>query len=245
MTELLAERAERVIGIELDAHLAKEVQKKFQANPRIVILQADILRTNLAELCRRYEREKCFVFGNLPYYVTSPIIHHLLQFAACIRGMGLLVQLEVAERLTAAAGARDYGYLSVFVQLYSQPRMVLGVPPGAFSPPPKVHSALVSFEMTPRLTDWGKVGEGSPISPGQAALPQDLRSELEARFLDFVKRCFAQKRKNLLNNLSATYSRERAERELAALSFPPTIRAEQLTLEQFASLFQRLRMPPS
>jgi len=132
----------------------------------------------------------------------------------------LLVQREVAARLTATPGTRAYGYLSVLTQLYSQPRIVLSVPPGAFVPAPKVQSALVRFRM--------QVGEGP-------ALPQ-----AEAALLAFVKRCFAQKRKNLVNNLTRTYPRERVERALAALNLPATLRAEQLELNQLISLFERL-----
>jgi 16S rRNA (adenine1518-N6/adenine1519-N6)-dimethyltransferase len=134
--------------------------------------------------------------------------------------MGLLMQREVAERLTAAPGSRSYGYLSVFVQAYSQPRIALSVPPGAFLPPPNVQSALVDFHMTPKFLEW---------TPAR-----------RKRFLEFVKRCFAQKRKNLLNNLAGIHTRERLERTVTALNLPRTIRAEQLSLEQFENLFGRL-----
>jgi 16S rRNA (adenine1518-N6/adenine1519-N6)-dimethyltransferase len=232
MTELLAERAgraARVIAIELDASLAAKLKERLAAKPQIEVLQADILKTGLAALCREHQAEKCFVFGNLPYYITSPILHHLFAFWTHIRAMGLLVQREVAERLTATPGTRAYGYLTVFAQLYSEPRIVLGVPPGAFVPLPKVHSALVSFQMRLAFPEWLQAGEGS-------ALPK-----IEADFVDFAKRCFAQKRKKLMNNLAGTYSRSRVDQALAALSLPSTVRAEQLTLEQFASLFRRLR----
>lgn len=218
MTELLAKRAGRVVAIELDAALAAKL--RLRAQPQIEIVQADILATDLNAICERCQSEKCFVFGNLPYYITSPILHHLFSFSTRIRAMALLVQREVARRLAARPGTRDYGYLSVLAQLYSQPRLALGVPPGAFSPAPKVHSALVAFQMTPKFPHW--------------------RPENRIRFLDFVKRCFAQKRKNLLNNLSGIHLRQRVEQELARLALPATIRAEQLTLEQFASLFRSL-----
>jgi 16S rRNA (adenine1518-N6/adenine1519-N6)-dimethyltransferase len=221
MTELLSRRARQVIAIEIDPTLVEELQGKFGADSHVAILQADILSVDLPGLCQRYAAERCFVFGNLPYYITSPIIHRLLEFAASIRAMGLLVQYQVAERLTAAPGSRRYGYLSVLVQLYSQPRIVLAVPPGAFSPAPKVQSALVDFPMAPKFPEW--------------------TSADRKQFLEFVKRCFAQKRKNLSNNLLAIYGRELVERMLAALDLPRTIRAEQLTLAQFGNLFRRLR----
>jgi 16S rRNA (adenine1518-N6/adenine1519-N6)-dimethyltransferase len=227
MTELLAERARRVIAIEIDPVLAGKLKEKVQNQPRIEVLQADILSCDIAEICQRNRSEQCFVFGNLPYYITSPILHRLFTFWTRVRAMALLVQREVALRLTASPGGRAYGYLSVLTQLYSQPRVVLNVPPGAFSPPPKVQSALVEFQIRPRFPEWFEEGE----APGAGK---------EKKFLEFVQRCFAQKRKNLLNNLGGIYPRGRTERELARLSLPRGVRAEQLTLDQFAELYRGL-----
>ncbi len=221
MTRLLAERARRVVAIEIDAGLAEKLKKQFAAEPRIEVLCRDVLATDLADICRRHEFDQCFAFGNLPYYITSPILHHLWAFRARLRAVALLVQQEVAERLAAAPGTRAYGYLSVATQLYSQPRRLFNVPPGAFFPPPKVQSSLVDIQMTPGKAGWN--------------------FEDESSFLEFVKRCFARKRKNLLNNLAGTFSRPRLEQVLAQLELPPTIRAEQLTLEQLTALFERLR----
>jgi 16S rRNA (adenine1518-N6/adenine1519-N6)-dimethyltransferase len=130
--------------------------------------------------------------------------------------MGLVVQREVADRLSALPGSRHYGYLTVLTQLHTNPRIDFGIPPGAFSPPPKVDSALVTFQMKP---------EGNQ-------LPAEQRKAL----LEFVKLCFAHKRKNLLNNLAPFYSRQRVETELVALGLAPTVRAEELALEQFEKL---------
>jgi 16S rRNA (adenine1518-N6/adenine1519-N6)-dimethyltransferase len=220
MTELLAARAQQVVALEVDRELAGGLRRRFANKPSIEVLEADILLTDLAGLCRRYQREHCYVFGNLPYYITSPILHHLFDYAAWIHGMGLVVQREVADRLSALPGSRSYGYLTVLTQLYANPRLAFGIPPGAFSPPPKVDSALLTFQMKPEAT----------------RLPVEERKAL----LEFVKLCFAHKRKNLLNNLAPAYTRPRVERELAALDLPPTIRAEQLELEQFEKLLARL-----
>lgn len=220
MTELLAERARRVIAIEIDASLARELQNRLRGEPRIQVLKADILSTDVADLCRHQGVERCFVFGNLPYYISSPIIGRLFGYSTSIRAMALLAQCEVAERLTASPGGPAYGYLSVLAQLYSEPRVVLRVPPGAFSPPPKVQSALVEFKTHLRFPEYS--------------------SERQERFLSFVKRCFAQKRKNLLNNLAEVYQRPRVEEVLASLTLAPSLRGEQLSLEQFAQLFRRL-----
>ena len=221
MTELLAARARQVVALEVDRELARMLQQKFSNKLGIEVLEADILGSDLAALCRRYQSEQCFVFGNLPYYITSPILHHLLDYARWICGMGLVVQREVAERLCALPGSRHYGYLTLLTQLGTNPRVEFGIPPGAFSPPPKVDSALVTFQMKPE----------------RMRLPSEERKEL----LEFVKLCFAHKRKNLLNNLTPAYPRQRVETELAALELPPTIRAEQLALEQFEKLLGRFR----
>ncbi|MHB8655667.1 MAG: 16S rRNA (adenine(1518)-N(6)/adenine(1519)-N(6))-dimethyltransferase RsmA [Terriglobia bacterium] len=220
MTALLAERARHVVAIELDRALVEQLKEKFGGDPRIEILYADILSTDLAAICKGYEAEQCFVFGNLPYYITSPILDRLGNFRDVIRAMGLLVQREVADRLVAAPGSSDYGYLSVFVQLFSRPRLMFAVPPGAFSPPPKVHSAFVEFQIHPRLPK--------------------LSEENQEKLLTFVKRCFAQKRKNILNNLSGMTPRARLEQALDELELPATVRAEQMSIEQFAALYARL-----
>jgi 16S rRNA (adenine1518-N6/adenine1519-N6)-dimethyltransferase len=221
MTELLAERARHVVAIELDKALAEQLRNKLAAKLRVEVLQADFLTVDLAELCRRNGSVRCFVFGNLPYYITSPIIHHLFTFRDCIRTMALLVQREVAERLVVAPGTRDYGYLSVLTQLLSHPRIVTDVPAGAFSPRPRVQSALVEF----RMREAGRAGS--------LLAPEDVNE-----FLQFVKRCFAQKRKNLLNNLAGLHSRLRLELELNRLSLPHSVRAEQLPLEDLVRLYR-------
>ncbi|MFB3923594.1 MAG: 16S rRNA (adenine(1518)-N(6)/adenine(1519)-N(6))-dimethyltransferase RsmA [Terriglobia bacterium] len=220
MTELLAERARSVVAIELDSALAGQLKETLKAHETIEILQGDILSVDLAPLCRRNRTEKCFVFGNLPYYITSPILHHFFDQAGAIRAMSALVQREVADRLTAAPGSRDYGYLTVLTQLHAEPRMAFHVPPGAFSPPPKVQSALVHFVMRSKFPAWPA---------------QDRR-----RFLDFVKLCFAQKRKTLANNLRVRHQGGQIDAVLRKLEIPPRARAEELALEEFAGLFARL-----
>jgi len=218
LTGLLRERAGGVVAIELDRGLAESLQEEFRDDSRIEIIQADILSVDLAATCRAHSVDQSFVVGNLPYYITSPIIDRLRRLRRSIRGMALMVQKEVADRIVAVPGRRDYGYLSVSVQLFSRPHILFTIPPGAFSPPPKVQSALVEFKMIPAF-------------PGIAA-------EEEEEFLAFVKLCFAHKRKNLVNNLSGIFSRDRIEQELGRMRLPRSVRAEQLTLEQFGNLFE-------
>jgi 16S rRNA (adenine1518-N6/adenine1519-N6)-dimethyltransferase len=220
MTALLAAQVRLVVAVELDPVLAQELEQKFQQEPKVRIVNADILATDVAATGRRFLADQCFVFGNLPYYITSPIIHHLLESAASIRAMGLLVQREVANRLAACPGTRDYGYLTVLAGLYASPHVVLQVPPGAFSPPPKVHSALVYFEMH---SPDARIGGGQ-----------------KEEFRSFLKQCFSHKRKRLLNCLAEVYPRQRVERGLGQLALPLSVRAEGLSLEEFITLFAAL-----
>ncbi len=217
MTGLLAERAHNVVAIEIDRELVEELRQKFQQEPRVEIIHGDILRTDIKEVCRRRGVEQCYVFGNLPYYITSPVIHHVLKFASNVRAMGFMIQREVADRLTAKPGSRDYGYLTVYAHFYSSPRVVLHVPPGAFSPPPQVYSSLVRFDMR---SEKARVG-----------------IENEESFIEFLKQSFAYKRKKLLNCLSPVYSRQKVEEEFERLRLPPDVRAEQLPLQQLIAIF--------
>ena len=152
ITELLAERARYVVAVELDSVLAEQLRKKLGTGLSIEVLQADFLTLDLADLCRRKGTERCFVFGNLPYYITSPIIHRLFLFHDRIRAMALLVQHEVAERLVAGPGTREYGYLTVLTQFFSSPRILLSVPPGAFVPCP-----LLTGRVWVPMPIWTKV----------------------------------------------------------------------------------------
>jgi 16S rRNA (adenine1518-N6/adenine1519-N6)-dimethyltransferase len=131
-----------------------------------------------------------------------------------------VVQLEVAQRIAANPGVRDYGYLSTLCQFYAKPKIALRIPPGAFRPPPRVKSALVS--MTP-------LGERANLNVGD-----------EKRFLEFVQNCFGQKRKTLRNNLLGMASDNKIHEALAAAGLRSDVRAEQLTLTEFAELFARL-----
>ncbi len=221
ITDLLAGRARKVIALEVDPALAQQLETDCKARPNVRIILADVLRVNFAALCREEGIAQGVIVGNLPYYITSPILHHLFAQRQSIRSMGLLMQREVAERLAAAPGGRDYGYLSVATQLFSKPYIAFGVPPGAFSPAPKVQSALVTLAMKPRFPEW-----------------QTQRTD---EFLEFVKCCFAQKRKNLLNNLGGRYLRTRLLEAFAAAGKSATSRAEEFSVEDFAAVFENLR----
>ena len=132
MTGLLAARTARLVAIEIDTSLVDELRQEWRQDRHVEVVNGDILTTDLAQLCRERGFQSCFIFGNVPYYITSPIVHHLFSLRSVIRATALVVQREVAERLTASPGTREYGYLSVLTQLYSRPRIAFRVPAGVF-----------------------------------------------------------------------------------------------------------------
>jgi 16S rRNA (adenine1518-N6/adenine1519-N6)-dimethyltransferase len=219
MTALVARHAEQVVAIELDAKLLPQLRERTAPLGNVTVVSGDVLELDLAELTGN--RSFC-VYGNLPYYITSPIVHRLFEHAEKLKAAFLVIQLEVAMRIAAQPGVRDYGYLSALAQFYSRPEILLRIPPGAFRPPPKVASALVALRPPGRRARLGVADERA--------------------FLEFVKRCFAQKRKTLRNNLRAVTEPERFEQILEGLGISGNARAEELTLEQFAALFTALNV---
>jgi 16S rRNA (adenine1518-N6/adenine1519-N6)-dimethyltransferase len=221
MTEQLASTGAPVHAIELDAHLAATLKKLARRFPNVEVVSADILKSDIAKIAAG---KRVRIYGNLPYYITSPILHHLFASAELIDEIHIVVQHEVALRLTAQPGTRDYGYLSVLTQYFSRPEFVLEIPRGAFQPPPEVSSALVTLRL-----------------PGERAkLPQID----EASFLEFVKLCFSQKRKTLVNNLKSRVKPELVREALANLKLRADARAEQLSVANLATLSQQLGSRP-
>ena len=217
LTEKLLKRAARVVAVEVDPRLAERLHLKFAVQPRLEIVCADVLQTDLAQWGR------ATIAGNLPYYITSPILHRLFECAGRIASIHIVIQLEVAERIVAHPGCRDYGYLSTICQFYTKPAIVMRLPPDAFRPPPKVTSALVQMTL-----------------PGERA-SLGIGGEDEKRFLEFVQLCFGQKRKTLRNNLRSIVSDEQIRKAVESNGIRPDARAEQLTIAQFAALFAQLR----
>jgi len=219
MTLLLAGTGARVVAIERDARLAAELRPQLGALTNVQLLEADILKVSLEALAREQGVERFRVYGNLPYYITSPILHRLFEARAAVADIHIVLQREVAERLCAAPGSRDYGYLSVVTQFYTHPEILMPIPRGAFRPPPKVESSLLRL-----------------LPPGKGAT---LGIADEVTFLRFVQACFRQKRRTLRANLRARYG-ARVEEALATLGLEPRARAEELSLEQLASLYRAL-----
>lgn len=200
LTQYLLSRAKRVAAVEIDPELAVFVAKRF---PALELVRGDALKVDFSQW------PEAPIAGNLPYYVATPIISRVVRLG---RPAVFLIQKEVAERITAAPGGRDYGYFSVEVQLFAEARLLFTVKPGAFRPPPLVESAVI--QLSPRMAF------------------NDLDPEA---FLNFVSRAFLQKRKTLRNNLSSVFSRELLDAQPEA-----SLRAEQLSIAQFADLYKRL-----
>jgi 16S rRNA (adenine1518-N6/adenine1519-N6)-dimethyltransferase len=212
LTESLLALANRVVAIEVDPYLAHYLRQKF-ADPiaagRVCLIEGDVLKTDLAAW------GPAVVAGNLPYYITSPILEKLFGMAGKWTRAVFLVQAEVAERLAAVPGTRDFGYLSVQTQLSTRPEILFPVSRTAFRPPPKVESAVVRLE------------------------PRDAAADLEiadpTAFLRFASLCFRQKRKTLRNNLAQVYGTERMD------GLPEArLRAEQMSLADLAALYRKL-----
>ncbi len=218
---------QRVIAIETDPALAANLRAQIASNPaewpNVEIAEGDVLSLDLLALAQKAglgKNEKFRVYGNLPYYITSPILHHLFQWANCIASIHIVIQLEVAQRIAAKPGTRNYGYLSVACQYYTYPELAFKIPPGAFRPPPKVDSALVAMSLP-------GPGAGFGITDDSA-------------FLRFVQTCFAQKRKTLRNNLLALAPDSSVRSAIAAAGLPIAVRAEELPLEKFAILWRQM-----
>jgi 16S rRNA (adenine1518-N6/adenine1519-N6)-dimethyltransferase len=220
MTQHLLATGSAVYAIEIDPGLISGLRRLAQKFPNLVVVPGDILKTDIAAIA---SGRRMRVYGNLPYYITSPILHHLFTFASCIDEMHVVIQIEVALRIAAQPGTRDYGYLSVLTQFYSRPEIVFEIPRNAFEPPPEVASALVTLRLP---------GERTKLSLGD-----------ESRFLNFVKLCFSLKRKTLVNNLRSIAKPDRVREALVSLNLRPDARAEQLSVLQLAGLYSSL--PPS
>jgi 16S rRNA (adenine1518-N6/adenine1519-N6)-dimethyltransferase len=218
ITRLLADRAAHVIAIELDRELAAFLRAQFPAD-RVTVVEQDVLKFDFAAAAAT-AGHKLPIAGNLPYYITSPILLKLAASAASLDRAVLMVQREVADRIVAEPGSRDYGLLSVTIQMYGPVERLFTLPPGAFSPPPDVHSTVFRWRFAPRFVELGLQ---------------------EQPFLAFARQAFAQKRKTLANNLrAAKFDPPTIQPALQAAAIPPQARAEELSIEQLAQLFLQI-----
>jgi len=230
LTDLLIPRAKRVIGIELDRVLAAQLRMRYATKPNVEILESDFVTVEFASMVGRKpgplhdlrptQPETVDVIGNLPYYITSDIVLRILELHQNIERAVIMVQREVADRISAEPGSRNYGLLSATAQLFARVENLFTLPPGAFSPPPEVHSSVLRFTMAPRL--------------------EELQVQSEP-FIAFLKLAFAQKRKTLLNNLRGQYPDTAVRAATKSAGLRADVRAEAMSLEKTAAVFRALQ----
>jgi 16S rRNA (adenine1518-N6/adenine1519-N6)-dimethyltransferase len=229
LTETLARRAGRLIAVELDRMLATELRFQYSRQPNVEVIEADVLKLDFRTVLNRtigplndlrpLKPSRARVVGNLPYYITSDILLRLFEFHEQFDVIVIMVQREVADRIAAQPGSRDYGLLSATAQLYSRVENLFTLPPGAFSPPPKVHSSVLRLTLAPRFDELGVSAKD---------------------FIDFLKLAFGMKRKMLSNNLKKTYPGQKIRQALLAAGVRADARAESLSLDEMAAIFKSL-----
>lgn len=225
MTQYLCEAAREVAAVEIDRNLIPVLEETLSTYENVEIIHADILKLDLADLIWKKNNGKPIkVAANLPYYITTPIVMGLLEGKFPIQSITIMVQKEVAERMQAKAGSKDYGALSLAVQYYAKAEIVANVPPNCFMPRPKVGSAVI------RLTRH----EVCPV-----------HTEDEAMMFRIIRASFNQRRKTLANGILnagiVPLTKEQIQESILELGVPVTIRGEALTLEQFAGLSNIMR----
>ena len=230
MTSLLAKRVRRLIAVELDRVMAAQLRLKFGMARNVEVIEADILaidfdslfgpKPGLSQPGIELKPQPVKVVGNLPYYITSDILLRLFKFSKYFDTIVIMAQREVADRIAAEPGGRDYGMLSATTRLYTRVENLFTLPPGAFVPPPKVHSTVLRLSVDPQQEKLEVSGDG---------------------FIDFLRLSFGQKRKTLWNNLKTKYDGAELKRALAEAKVKGTARAETLSLEQSAAIYRALR----
>ena len=230
ITRELVQKAGSLIAVEVDRELAVRLSEMFSQgtagehgaakNNRLRVENIDVLWFDFAKASAT-AGEKLIVAGNLPYYITSPILMKLAEQSAVLDRAVLMVQREVADRVTARPGSRDYGLLSVAVQLHGPVEALFTLPPGAFSPPPEVHSTVFRWRFEPQFE----------------ALEVD-----RSPFLLFLRQVFALKRKTLANNLRAAgYAADLIPGAIMTAGIDAKARAEALPIDALAALWRSLK----
>lgn len=220
MTQYLAERAGRVVAVEIDKALIPILKETLAPYENVTVINDDILKVDMEKLVREYNAGRPIkVVANLPYYITTPIIMGLFESHVPLQSITIMVQKEVADRMQVGPGTKDYGALSLAVQYYAKPEIVANVPPNCFLPRPNVGSAVI------RLTRYEK----PPVEVAD-----------EKKMFALIRASFNQRRKTLVNGLgnagNLNVTKERVAQVLEEMGLSPTVRGETFTLEQFAQL---------
>jgi len=215
LTRELAQNAGQVVTVELDDGLIPLLNETLAEFSNVEIVHSDILKVNMAQLvAEKFDSAPFCVIANLPYYISTPVMMHLIGCTPAPQRMVFMLQKEVAERLAATPGSKAYGALSLATQLNYRAELLRIVPPESFTPAPKVHSAVIRLE--------------------KKAQPE-VEPHRQKAFLRLVHGAFAMRRKTLCNNLISAYalSREAAEQWIEATGLPATVRAEQMDMQVF------------
>lgn len=225
LTQYLCENAREVVAVEIDRMLLPILEDTLSEYDNVTVINQDILKLDLNALIQERNNGKPIkVVANLPYYITTPIIMDLFERHVPLINVTVMVQKEVADRMQASPGGKDYGALSLAVQYYAKPYIAANVPPNCFMPRPNVGSAVIRLSLH----------EKPPVEAGNERL-----------LFQLIRASFNQRRKTLVNGLNnspeLSFPKEELQRALNALNIPENIRGEALTLEQFAALSKELK----
>ena len=220
LTRRLAAEAGHVVAVEIDDHLIPILRDTLSDLTNVTVIHNDILKTDIRALADEYNGGRPIrVVANLPYYITTPIVMGLFESGVPLSSVTVMVQKEVAERMQAGPGTKDYGALSLTVQYYSEAEIVAHVPPSCFIPRPKVGSAVIRLR--------------------RREVPA-VRTEDPGGLFCLIRAAFGHRPKTLANALanaaSLSFSKEQIQQAITEAGFSPTVRGEALTLEQFARL---------
>lgn len=220
MTQYLAENAGKVMAVEIDKNLIPILSETLKDYENVTILNADILKVDIEQIvARQHQGKPIKIVANLPYYITTPIIMGLFESHVPIDSITVMVQKEVADRMQAGPGTKDYGALSLAVQYYAKPYIAANVPPNCFMPRPKVGSSVI------KLTKYKE----APVQVSNETL-----------LFQLIRASFNQRRKTLQNGIKNSsqlnFSKEQVAAALEKMGLSASVRGEVLTLEQFAQL---------
>lgn len=216
LTALIATKVKKIYALEIDPYLCEILKDNLKVYSGIEIISQDVLRFNLKRLFAK-PKDRIKVIGNIPYYISSPIIEHLFKFKDLIDAIFITVQKEFAKRITAKEGSKDYGSFSCFVQYYTKPKVIFNIKKTCFFPQPKVDSCFLRLDLKRRLA---------------------LGKEREKLFFKITRSAFNKRRKTLRNSLGSIVSPQKLENFFTKYSIDRNTRPEDLSLEDFANLCQ-------
>ena len=224
MTQYLCEHARQVLAVEIDSHLIPILQETLAEYDNVEVLHGDILKQDIRGIADRYNGGKPIkVVANLPYYITTPIIMELFESRVPLANVTVMVQKEVADRMKADPGTKEYGALSLAVQYYAKPYLAANVPPNCFMPRPNVGSAVIRLDCLART-------------------PVEVQDE--RLMFRLIRASFNQRRKTLQNGIAnspeLSFTKEQVAEALETMGISPTVRGETLSLQQFAALSDEL-----